>query len=193
MRKIAVIFPGVGYKFDRPLLYYAGKAAQEEGYEVIRVDFVNIDKECLRKAETMKEGFDEAVRQAELQLKDLDPASCHDIVFISKSIGTVVASCYAHMHHIPAGQIYLTPLEPTFRFVSEGNGIVFFGDDDPWIDTDTIRELCEAKGLRYSVIEGANHSLETGHVRRDMENMTRVIHECEDYLKDRSELHHLGS
>ncbi len=24
MRKIAVVFPGVGYTYDRPLLYYAG-------------------------------------------------------------------------------------------------------------------------------------------------------------------------
>jgi phosphoglycolate phosphatase len=28
--KIAVIFPGIGYTCDKPLLYYAGKFAQEK-------------------------------------------------------------------------------------------------------------------------------------------------------------------
>ena len=43
MRKIAVIFPGVGYTKDRPLLYYAGKQAQKSGYELVHVDFSGIE------------------------------------------------------------------------------------------------------------------------------------------------------
>ena len=33
MKKIAIVFPGVGYTKDRPLLYYAGKLAVKRGYE----------------------------------------------------------------------------------------------------------------------------------------------------------------
>ena len=39
MKKIAVVFPGVGYTKDRPLLYYAGKLAAANGYELIHRDF----------------------------------------------------------------------------------------------------------------------------------------------------------
>jgi hypothetical protein len=43
MKKIAVVFPGVGYTKDRPLLYYAGKLAAANGYELIHLDFSGID------------------------------------------------------------------------------------------------------------------------------------------------------
>ena len=32
--KIAVIFPGIGYTKDRPLLYFAGKIARERGFDL---------------------------------------------------------------------------------------------------------------------------------------------------------------
>ena len=32
--KLAVLFPGVGYQIDRPLLYHSAKLARERGYEV---------------------------------------------------------------------------------------------------------------------------------------------------------------
>ena len=32
--KLAVLFPGVGYHVDRPLLYHSAKLARERGYEV---------------------------------------------------------------------------------------------------------------------------------------------------------------
>ena len=38
MSKIAVIFPGMGYTKDRPLLYFAGKIAKSCGYELVFVD-----------------------------------------------------------------------------------------------------------------------------------------------------------
>ena len=34
-KKIAVVFPGVGYQADKPLLYYSRKLAAQYGYEVI--------------------------------------------------------------------------------------------------------------------------------------------------------------
>ena len=39
MKKAAVLFPGIGYSVDRPLLYYSGKMALSRGYEVIRVPY----------------------------------------------------------------------------------------------------------------------------------------------------------
>ena len=43
MRKIAVIFPGVGYTKDRPLLYYSAKIAANCEYELRFVDFSGIE------------------------------------------------------------------------------------------------------------------------------------------------------
>lgn len=37
--KLAVLFPGVGYQIDRPLLYHSAKLARERGYEVCTVSY----------------------------------------------------------------------------------------------------------------------------------------------------------
>ena len=39
MKKLAVIFPGVGYTCTRPLLYYTAAMAAEHNYEIIRLDY----------------------------------------------------------------------------------------------------------------------------------------------------------
>ena len=181
-RKLAVLFSGIGYTIDRPLLYYSKKIALEHDYEVISVEFGNIDKDALRDREKMMDAFNEAVRHTEEQLERIDFSSYEDIIFVSKSIGTVAASIYAAKHRIPARQVYYTPLRQTFSLAEEGNGLVFFGDKDPWIDIDTIREHCNKMKMQFRIIPGGNHSLETGHVHEDVENINKIIQETEDYL-----------
>ncbi len=181
-RKVAVIFQGIGYNADKPLLYYSKKIALERGYEVISVEFGSIDKACLKDKEKMLGAFNQAVRQAEEQLEGTDFSSFEDIIFVSKSIGTIAASVYAAKHNVPARQVYYTPFPQTFSLAQEGNGLVFFGDKDPWTDPATIRELCISKKMHFKIIEGANHSLETGHVYDDVENINNIIQEAEDYL-----------
>ena len=182
MRKIAVIYQGIGYNVDKPLLYYSKKIALEHGYDVREVVFGRIDKDCLRDKKIMLESFQVAVQEAENQLKDIDFSSYEDIMFISKSIGTVAASVFAAKHKIKARQVYFTPLKQTFSLAEEGNGIVFFGDKDPWISIDDIRQLCNQKKLHFRIIKGTNHSLETGKVYEDVENIKKIIMETEDYL-----------
>ena len=36
-KKIAVLFPGIGYHTDKPLLYYGKKLAGERGYEIVEI------------------------------------------------------------------------------------------------------------------------------------------------------------
>ena len=38
-KKIAVIFPGIGYHADKPLLYYSSRVARQYGYEVMCADY----------------------------------------------------------------------------------------------------------------------------------------------------------
>ena len=44
MKKLAVIFPGVGYHTDKPLLYYSKKLAAESGYMIKEVSYGNFPK-----------------------------------------------------------------------------------------------------------------------------------------------------
>lgn len=37
--KLAVIFPGIGYHSDKPLLYYSKKVAKRLGYEILDIRY----------------------------------------------------------------------------------------------------------------------------------------------------------
>ena len=39
MKKLLVLFPGVGYSTARPLLYYAKRMGPEKGYEVLELEY----------------------------------------------------------------------------------------------------------------------------------------------------------
>ena len=181
-KNLMVIFPGIGYHSDKPLLYYAKKIAMQNDFEIKEVDFEGLSKDAIENRKMMIEAFGVAVQQAESQLKDVDFDSYDKVIFTSKSIGTVAASVVAAKRKVPAKQVYFTPLEQTFSLVEEKNGLVFMGLDDPLVDTQKIKELCAEKHLILRVFEGANHSLETGEVRNDLHNMVRVIEETENYL-----------
>lgn len=182
MRKIAVVFPGIGYNSDKPLLYFSKKIAKEHDFEIEEILFKDMDRDILGNREKMLAAFTAVTRQAEEQLKNINFEDFGEIIFISKSIGTVAASVYAAKHKIPARQVFFTPLEQTFSLVEEQNGLVFFGTKDPWIDIGRIQELCNEKKLHFRTITGGNHSLETGKVYDDVETISNVIQETEDYL-----------
>ena len=46
-KKLAVIFPGIGYHTDKPLLYYSKKIARQHGYDIVELSFHDIDKDAL--------------------------------------------------------------------------------------------------------------------------------------------------
>ncbi|MCR5273211.1 MAG: alpha/beta hydrolase [Lachnospiraceae bacterium] len=162
MKRVLVIFPGIGYGIEKPLLYYSNKIAYENGYEPIYIEYNGLEKYLVGSREKMLEAFAVATRQAEEQLSKVDFASCEDIIFASKSIGTVAASIYATKYKIPARQVYYTPFPQTFSLAQEGNGLVFFGDNDPWIDVETIRELCNSKKCNTGLSRGQIIPLKQG-------------------------------
>lgn len=184
MKKTAVVFPGVGYTKDRPLLYYAGKLAVSYGYELVHLDFSGIEwsKEKLKDKEFLLQTLEFCINRTEEALREVDLSDCESVMFISKSIGTVVATAYADRQRINAKQILFTPLEFIDRFVREENGLVFYGSADPYADPDRIADICKNKKLTSHCIASANHSLETGDIKKDIENLSFVIKRVEEYL-----------
>lgn len=150
--KIAILFPGIGYHCDKPLLYYSGKLATQCQYEVIKVPYTNLNR-------SIPEAFAEAYAQTEKLLENLDWNQYEDILFLSKSIGTAVAAAYAQKHNIRCRNIYYTPLAETFDFAPQF-GLVFHGTSDPWAETDAIEKKCQEHRLPLYMIEKTDHSLE---------------------------------
>ena len=176
-KKLAIIFPGIGYHTDKPLLYYSKKLAKNKDYEIVEVKYDLPEPGSVIKADEEKrlQAFDTAFEQVTQQLKEIAFADYDKVVFIGKSIGTALAARYNMTYELDADQIIFTPIETTFAYVNPCEGFVFHGDADPLCDTDMCTQLCDELSLTYVVIPDANHSLETGDVEVDIENLGKVM------------------
>ena len=97
MASLTVLFPGIGYTCDRPLLYYSGKMAAGAGYELIHIDFTGLkwSKEKIKDKAFLEETMKKCLQMTEEALQNAGDLSDAEVIFISKSIGTVVATAYA--------------------------------------------------------------------------------------------------
>ncbi len=183
--KTAVIFPGIGYHTDKPLLYFSKKLALKYGYEIREVPYKGFGSNIKGNARKMKGAFEIAMEQAEQMLADIDWKDREEVIFFSKSIGTVVAAAYAEKKGIDPGHVFYTPLKETFLFAGSRSGIVFHGTADPLASDPDIEEGCRKKGLPLTLVPDANHSLETGDVQTDLANLQNVMRETENWIRAR--------
>ena len=176
-KKLAVLFPGIGYHCDKPLLYYSKKLARQQGYEVVEIHY-DFDGEILdvkNNAHRMMEAVEEFGRQAQSQLADISFDQYTSVVFVGKSIGTAIAARLAKGKELSVKQVVLTPVPDTLKNLPKENTIVFHGLSDPWCDNDIVDRAQAETGFELHLVEGANHSLETGDPMRDLEIVREVI------------------
>lgn len=174
MKKIACLFPGIGYTCDKPLLYYSWKLLRGMGWEIVPVRYSGFPDNVKGSAEKMQQCAHMALEQAEELLQDIDWSQYTDILLIGKSVGTVVCAAYAKRHGLKCRQILFTPVEAAFGFAGRGT-IAFHGTADPWADTKAIEKACRKLEIPLYETEGANHSLETGDVDADIKEMRKVM------------------
>ncbi len=186
--RIAVVFPGIGYHGDKPLLYYSARMARlEYGYEIVTVKYSeykdgNIKGDPAKMKEAAELYLEDAVRC--LKEAGVEEQRTVRTLFLAKSIGTVVAGACAQKMGINAGCVYYTPLAETFQAAEQGSGIAFHGTADPWAETEQIRRLAEEKNIPLYITEGANHSLETGDTLTDIRNLEKIMNITKNYMED---------
>ena len=180
-KKIACLFPGIGYTCDKPLLYYSQKLLKGLGWEVVPVPYSGFPDKVRGDAERMQLCVRMALEQAEELLGKINWSEYGDILFIGKSVGTVVCTAYAKRHRLLCRQVLFTPVEATFEFI-EKQSIVFHGTADPWADTRIIETLCRHMNIPLYKTEGANHSLETGDVEKDLAEMQKIIKTVREFV-----------
>lgn len=183
MSKLAVIFPGIGYHTDKPLLYFSKRLAGNAGYEIISVDYSGFPSGVKGSKEKMKESYFIALEQTREMLKKVNFDSYEDVLFISKSVGTAVAAGYAKENNLHVRNIYYTPVEESFQFMEEKSGVVFHGTADPWAETPVIEDGCKRLSLPLYITPDASHSIETGDVQKDLSNFKIIMEQTEAYIK----------
>ena len=186
MKRLAVVFPGIGYTADKPLLHYGRRLAERFGYETQVLAYGGFPKKIGGDKDKLQQCCEIALKQAEEQLADIDLLSYDDVLFIGKSIGTVAAAELAA--HSPARErirlLLYTPLEETFAFPL-GDAVVFTGGGDPWVggSEGRIPALCRERQIPCFVIEEANHSLETADPLRDVRNLEQIMHDSDAFIR----------
>ncbi len=187
MKKLAVFFPGIGYTVDKPLIYYSQRLASALGYETRLLPYNGFPDKVKGDRSRMAESFEIALSQSQSMLADLNFHGYREIVLIGKSIGTIVAAAVASQNEEKERIrfVFYTPLEDTFSFPS-GDTVVFTGTGDPWVGKEHSRipELCRERSISCYVYPNADHSLETGNIWTDLDNMKQIMQRTEKFMKD---------
>ncbi len=185
MGKLAVIFPGIGYTADKPLLHYSRRIAADDGYEIRIMGYTGFSQKIRGDRNRMEQAFQLAFEQSMEMLSDVDFTAYDNILFIGKSIGTIVAAKIAAESTVKdrIRLILYTPLEDTFSF-NFGEAIAFTGEDDPWVgrDKSQILSICEKRSIPCMLIPYANHSLETKDPFEDMKMLYRIMKATEQFM-----------
>lgn len=174
MKKLAVIFPGMNYNSNKPLLYYIKKILKKEEFDIIEIDYGKLPNEKNMAFEIAKDKAKEGIRKIEWSNYD-------EVLFVSKSIGTIVAGIIASKLNLQIRHIWLTPVNESISFMIS-NGIVFSGKSDPMITTSVLISECDNNKVPLYLYDGCNHSIESGVMQEDLRILTDIIDKCENYI-----------
>lgn len=185
--KICIVFPGIGYHCDKPLLYYGQKLAKKQGYEIVRTSY-NGGGIVLKK-EKLAEGLSLGLSRIREQLKDINFTEYDEVLFLSKSIGTAIAASYEREMDVKDNckifrHVMFTPLEITYDHILDGSGIAFSAHQDQWADFEKVKILSAEHKIPLYEYPAGNHSLETGDVKTDLATLTDVMSHVEPYLTE---------
>ncbi len=185
MKKLAVVFPGIGYTIDKPLLYYGRKILKEAGYDIKLLNYTGLGSVNIKgDADKMKEAFDLIFSKTEEYLEDTAWDEYDEILFLSKSIGTITASAYAEKYGLNDKNIrnvFYTPLEFTFAHHPKA-AIAFTGTADSWCVSSDVMKLAEDSSIPIYSYENADHSLETGDIQYDIDTIRDVMEKTADFI-----------
>ena len=166
-KKIVISFPG-GRGYEVPLLYFGAKHFEDIGYEKMFINHpVSGEKD-----------FDTLLDNAGKVMENINFAEYEDIVFIAKSIGTLVACKIKEKYDIPASLILITPVEGALPHINKDNDILLVAaaERDRHWDTRCLQEHCEKEHVKCYVEPNIGHRMEVmNDLERNLEVLANVI------------------
>lgn len=166
-KKIVISFPGIRGT-EIPLLYFGSKVYEDQGYEKV---FIGHPQAKVDDGEALYEA-------AKKKIGSLDLGEYEEIVFIAKSMGTVIACRLKEELGIPATLVLYTPLEETLPYIRKDNEILLVaaGDRDRYLDTGVLQDACKKEGIPYYIEADVGHRMEVkNNLKRSLEVVANVV------------------
>lgn len=172
MKKLVVLFPGVRYSCDTPLLYFAGTAFRNRGYEKQEIVY---GEEILAPG-SLEEKIQRTKETVLQQLKERKLSQYDDVVFVSKSIGTALAGWGASQLEASIRHIFLTPLEQTLPFIDGKRDVTIGAGNDEYLSAERLVAYCKEHDIPVTIYPGVGHRLEDkSSSRRTLEILGEII------------------
>ncbi|MBO4395304.1 MAG: GNAT family N-acetyltransferase [Eubacterium sp.] len=176
---ILLLFPGVRYSVDCPLLYYTRVSYSYAGYDIVPIDDYGV-----RDSDDLTAFSEQAVKALSKRLSDISFDDYERVVFAEKSVGTVIGPMLEEALSLNnVNHIIYTPLDATFAFFKPGRRIigVAAGTDDKHIEMKALRSACKKLSIPLVEIKNTGHRLEGGKdVTKDIGNVAQVIAQIGD-------------
>lgn len=168
---IVVCFPGTGYTCKEALFERIANDFSARGYDVVRLDFSHIP---FREIESLEEAVAVAQRAVKWQLSQITFTDYDDVVFVSKSLGTILAAQYERDNDMLPRHLYLTPLNKTLMLVRPESRVIamVLGTEDRFLTGRALTSFCEPRNMVCHLVEGVNHSLKD---EQDAERNRQII------------------
>ena len=135
-----------------------------------------------RGADGMNAAMEKAFQYAEEKLDAIRYDEYETVVFIGKSLGTIVGAKYAAQHNCTPDQVWYTPVPEAYEYV-KGNVLAFMGDRDHVMNAEEARKKAAEKNLPLHVYPNADHSLATGNTLTDLDILKDVMTVTGEFLK----------
>jgi hypothetical protein len=176
---LAVIFPGLNYTCDMPLLYYPARLLAELGADVLQLhtDYTGAAFQSQSRLDQVAWMGQDALAAVKAGQKQRPYSR---LVLVGKSIGTLVlAYLVAQAGYANATTIWLTPLlrQPWLvqsAMLCTGPALFVAGSGDMAYDQVALNMIQEAISSRSLIIDHANHSLE---IQGDLPGSIRFIYQ----------------
>ncbi|WP_337134022.1 alpha/beta family hydrolase [Priestia megaterium] len=161
--RICFMFSGLGYTYEKPLLYYVTMLMLKHGIDVVQIHYA-YSKELMTKS--TDEIADVMMQDIDLVLQDvLSHSDYKNIIFAGKSIGTIplIQRVMKDEVYKDAVMLLLTPLltrTELFESLLENThkGLLVIGARDHYY-TEEVYQL-KTNTMNIEVIENADHSLD---------------------------------
>lgn len=128
MSSLLVVFPGIRYSCDRSMLYFSEMIIKEQGYEVKELHY-EMPRDSQEEIDLDK-SISNALLYSEEHLQDIDFSKYERVIFLSKSIGTVVAGELKKKLNLDnVSQIFITPLTETVPYFEKDDLIITSNND----------------------------------------------------------------